>query len=57
MFSLRGCLISDALPEGLTHELPSADEFETLPGTEDSDSFSIDDIENLRKQLDVLNST
>ncbi|KAH7528227.1 hypothetical protein FEM48_Zijuj05G0050100 [Ziziphus jujuba var. spinosa] len=45
---------SAALPEGLTRELPSADEFHTTPEAPDS---AIDDIEDLRRQLDALNSS
>ncbi|KAF3436879.1 hypothetical protein FNV43_RR19632 [Rhamnella rubrinervis] len=47
---------SDALPEGLTHELPSADEFQTVC-TPEAPVSAIDDIEELRRQLDALNST
>lgn len=49
-----GVASSDALPEGLKHELPTADEFHKLPATEPSTTF--DDIEELRKQLDALNA-
>ncbi|XP_044504129.1 ubiquitin-like modifier-activating enzyme 5 [Mangifera indica] len=46
---------TDALPEGLTRELPSADEFQksSTPGTMDT---SVDDLELLRRQLDALNA-
>lgn len=47
-------LSSDALPEGLVRELPSADDFQKPPA-EAADS-TIDDLEELRKQLDALNS-
>lgn len=46
---------SDALPEGLVRELPSADEPQKLPGSEPP-LISIDDLEDLRRQLDALNS-
>ncbi|XP_021818342.1 ubiquitin-like modifier-activating enzyme 5 isoform X2 [Prunus avium] len=45
---------ADALPEGLVRELPSADEFQKSP-TEAADA-TIDDLEDLRKQLEALNS-
>ncbi|XP_059641435.1 ubiquitin-like modifier-activating enzyme 5 [Cornus florida] len=44
-----------ALPEGLTRELPSADEFQKPPASQDT-ANSIDDLEDLRKQLDALNA-
>ncbi|KAJ6760925.1 UBIQUITIN-ACTIVATING ENZYME E1 [Salix purpurea] len=46
---------SDALPEGLTRELPTADEFQKIPVTEPA-TTTFDDIEELRKQLDALNA-
>ncbi|KAG5230326.1 thiF family protein [Salix suchowensis] len=46
---------SDALPEGLTRELPTADEFQKIPVTEPA-ATTFDDIEELRKQLDALNA-
>ncbi|CAK9158768.1 unnamed protein product [Ilex paraguariensis] len=46
---------SDALPEGLVHELPSADEFQKLPAPQQSTNL-MDDLENLRRQLDALNA-
>ncbi|KAK9668909.1 hypothetical protein RND81_13G095300 [Saponaria officinalis] len=49
---------TDALPEGLVHELPAADEYKALPvseqGAEDADSA--DDLDDLRKQLEALNA-
>ncbi|KAK9278047.1 hypothetical protein L1049_027605 [Liquidambar formosana] len=45
---------SDALPEGLIHELPSADEFQKLPASEAS-ATATDDLEDLRRQLEALN--
>ena len=47
--------ILDALPEGLTRELPTADEFQKIPVTEPA-TTTFDDIEELRKQLDALNA-
>ncbi|XP_028766192.1 ubiquitin-like modifier-activating enzyme 5 isoform X2 [Neltuma alba] len=46
---------SDALPEGLARELPSADEFNNLPapGGPVPDN---DDLEALRRQLEAINS-
>lgn len=52
---LKYCFLTDALPEGLTHELPTADEFQkqAIPET----TFdSIDDLDDLRKQLEALNA-
>ncbi|XWS51414.1 hypothetical protein CRYUN_Cryun12cG0174200 [Craigia yunnanensis] len=46
---------SDALPEGLTRELPSADEFQK-PSTSGATDTAIDDLEDLRRQLDALNA-
>lgn len=46
---------SDALPEGLVHELPSADELQKVP-THDTVSTSIDDLDDLRRQLEALNA-
>ncbi|KAJ7956045.1 ubiquitin-like modifier-activating enzyme 5 [Quillaja saponaria] len=45
---------SDTLPEGLTRELPSADEFLKLPTPE---ATAVDDLEELRRQLEAINST
>ncbi|XP_018825160.1 ubiquitin-like modifier-activating enzyme 5 [Juglans regia] len=50
-----GAASTDALPEGLVRELPSADEPQKLPGSEPP-LTSIDDLEDLRRQLDALNS-
>ncbi|KAE8123876.1 hypothetical protein FH972_018795 [Carpinus fangiana] len=47
---------SDALPEGLVRELPSADEPQRMVPP-DAPLVSIDDLEELRRQLDALNST
>ncbi|XP_021286235.1 ubiquitin-like modifier-activating enzyme 5 [Herrania umbratica] len=46
---------SDALPEGLIHELPSADEFQKPPAFEALDT-GIVDLEDLRRQLEALNA-
>ncbi|XP_038708189.1 ubiquitin-like modifier-activating enzyme 5 isoform X2 [Tripterygium wilfordii] len=46
---------SDALPEGLTRELPEADEFPKFPALGGT-STSVDDIDDLRRQLDALNA-
>lgn len=46
---------SGALPEGLAHELPIADEFEKLPASEESTNH-FDDLEDLRRQLEALNA-
>lgn len=44
-----------ALPEGLVHELPSADEFQK-PHVPEETTTTIDDLEDLRKQLESLNA-
>ncbi|KAL6175043.1 hypothetical protein ACLB2K_051686 [Fragaria x ananassa] len=44
----------DTLPEGLVRELPTADDFQK-PAAEAADT-NVDDLEELRKQLDALNS-
>ncbi|KAL7191703.1 hypothetical protein ACSBR2_023732 [Camellia fascicularis] len=46
---------SDALPEGLVRELPIADEFQKASAHQDTTN-SMDDLEDLRKQLDALNA-
>ncbi|KAE8672289.1 hypothetical protein F3Y22_tig00111847pilonHSYRG00120 [Hibiscus syriacus] len=46
---------SDALPEGLTHELPIADEVLKPPASGAPD-MAINDLEDLRRQLDALNA-
>ncbi|XP_050224176.1 ubiquitin-like modifier-activating enzyme 5 isoform X2 [Mercurialis annua] len=45
---------SDALPEGLMHELPTADEFQKFPVAE-ATTTTFDDLEDLKKQLESLN--
>ncbi|KAL2236143.1 ubiquitin-like modifier-activating enzyme 5 [Sesamum indicum] len=47
---------SGALPEGLVHELPSADEFQKPPASAETTATPIDDLEDLRKQLEALNA-
>lgn len=47
---------SDTLPEGLVRELPNADEHQNLV-LPDAPVVSIDDLEDLRKQLEALNSS
>ncbi|CAN1318294.1 Ubiquitin-like modifier-activating enzyme 5 [Linum perenne] len=49
------CVYTDALPEGLTRELPSADEFQKPLATEPS-ATNADDLEELKKQLEALNA-
>ncbi|GFZ11937.1 NAD(P)-binding Rossmann-fold superfamily protein [Actinidia rufa] len=46
---------SDALPEGLVRELPSADEFHKPTAPQETIN-PVDDLEDLRKQLDALNA-
>ncbi|XP_050224175.1 ubiquitin-like modifier-activating enzyme 5 isoform X1 [Mercurialis annua] len=45
---------ADALPEGLMHELPTADEFQKFPVAE-ATTTTFDDLEDLKKQLESLN--
>ncbi|KAK4775371.1 hypothetical protein SAY86_010306 [Trapa natans] len=45
----------DTLPEGLTRELPSADEFLELPASGPAE-MCVDDLEELKKQLEALNA-
>lgn len=45
----------DVLPEGLVHELPSADEFQKLTAQEEAIN-SADDLEELKRQLEALNA-
>lgn len=47
---------SGLLPEGVVHELPSADEFPTHPASETTGGPADDDLDELRKQLDALNA-
>lgn len=46
---------SDILPEGLVRELPSSDEMRKVAPAEEM-ATSIDDLEDLRRQLDALNA-
>ncbi|KAL8499434.1 hypothetical protein ACS0TY_022412 [Phlomoides rotata] len=47
--------ISGTIPEGLVHELPSADEFQNPPATQEP-TIPNDDLDDLRRQLEALNS-
>ncbi|GLT49997.1 hypothetical protein SLA2020_235140 [Shorea laevis] len=47
---------SDTLPEGLIHELPSADKYDKLPAAGSTTGTATDDLEDLRKLLDALNA-
>ncbi|KAM7483454.1 hypothetical protein LguiB_008037 [Lonicera macranthoides] len=47
---------SGMLPEGLVHELPSADTFQIQPPSEETANNVVDDLEDLRRQLDALNA-
>ncbi|XP_023542677.1 ubiquitin-like modifier-activating enzyme 5 [Cucurbita pepo subsp. pepo] len=51
---IMGATSSDALPEGLVRELPNADE-QHPPPTESTAPF-LDDLEDLKRQLEALNS-
>ena len=48
--------LSGMLPEGLVHELPSADTFQIQPPSEETGNNVVDDLEDLRRQLDALNA-
>ncbi|KGN64410.1 ubiquitin-like modifier-activating enzyme 5 [Cucumis sativus] len=50
-----GATSSDALPEGLVRELPNADESQHPPPAEPA-APSLDDLEDLKRQLEALNS-
>ncbi|KAG7019743.1 Ubiquitin-like modifier-activating enzyme 5 [Cucurbita argyrosperma subsp. argyrosperma] len=52
---IEGATTSDALPEGLVRELPIADESQH-PAPTESAAPSSDDLEDLRRQLEALNS-
>ncbi|OEL27891.1 Ubiquitin-like modifier-activating enzyme 5 [Dichanthelium oligosanthes] len=47
---------ADVLPEGLVHELPAADFYPEPPATASSSAID-DDLEELQRQLDALNSS
>ncbi|XP_073131871.1 ubiquitin-like modifier-activating enzyme 5 [Henckelia pumila] len=48
---------SATLPEGLVHELPSADEFQTpQPASQETTEDAVTDLDDLRKQLEALNA-
>ncbi|XP_016206907.2 ubiquitin-like modifier-activating enzyme 5 [Arachis ipaensis] len=46
---------SDILPEGLTHELPVADDFRNIV-TSEAPTTDNEDLEELRRQLEAINS-
>ncbi|XP_022875580.1 ubiquitin-like modifier-activating enzyme 5 [Olea europaea var. sylvestris] len=46
---------SGSLPEGIIHELPSADEFQKPPVSEEP-ATPVDDLEDLKRQLEALNA-
>lgn len=46
---------SDALPEGLVHELPSADVYQQ-PAVSKETVDTVDDLEDLKRQLEALNA-
>ncbi|CAI9771680.1 unnamed protein product [Fraxinus pennsylvanica] len=46
---------SGPLPEGIIHELPSADEFQKPPVSEES-ANPVNDLEDLKRQLEALNA-
>lgn len=46
---------SDTLPDGLVRELPIADEFQK-PSDPEEMTNSVDDLDELRKQLEALNA-
>lgn len=54
LFDWYTFLFADTLPAGLVRELPSADEFQN-PSVGET-STSVDDLEELRKQLEALNA-
>lgn len=45
----------DALPEGLVHELPTADVYKH-PTVSDETVDTVDDLEDLKRQLEALNA-
>ncbi|KAJ0969200.1 hypothetical protein J5N97_022077 [Dioscorea zingiberensis] len=46
----------DALPDGLVHELPNADKYQEPPASGETSAIT-DDLEELQRQLDALNSS
>ncbi|KAJ8490916.1 hypothetical protein OPV22_012637 [Ensete ventricosum] len=55
MDSQNSCGVSGALPEGLIHELPTAEKDHGSLATEESKTVE-DDLEELQRQLDALNA-
>lgn len=49
-------LYSDTLPEGLTRELPVADDYEKAIAIGSGEAEEEDDLEDLKKQLEALNA-
>ncbi|KAI3673604.1 hypothetical protein L6452_39727 [Arctium lappa] len=47
---------SDALPEGLVHELPNADVYEQQQPTTEESIENVDDLEDLKRKLEALNA-
>ncbi|CAD5164670.1 ubiquitin-like modifier-activating enzyme 5 [Musa acuminata AAA Group] len=56
MDTLNSCGVSGALPEGLIHELPTAEKYHESLGTEEAKTVE-DDLEELQRQLDALNAS
>ncbi|CAL9776976.1 unnamed protein product [Musa acuminata subsp. burmannicoides] len=54
--TLNSCGVSGALPEGLIHELPTAEKYHESLGTEEAKTVE-DDLEELQRQLDALNAS
>lgn len=55
MDTLNSCGVSGALPEGLIHELPTAEKYHESLATEEKTVE--DDLEELQRQLDALNAS
>lgn len=55
MSYLTQLFLADTLPEGLVRELPTADEFQK-PCDPQEMIDSVDDLDELRKQLEALNA-
>ncbi|THU69858.1 hypothetical protein C4D60_Mb08t18840 [Musa balbisiana] len=56
MDTLNSCGVSGALPEGLIHELPTAEKYHESLVTEEAKTVE-DDLEELQRQLDALNAS
>ncbi|URE33817.1 ThiF family [Musa troglodytarum] len=56
MDTLNSCGVSGALPEGLIHELPTAEKYHESLATEEAKTVE-DDLEELQRQLDALNAS